>query len=480
MAIKSFSEVVESIMAYIQATHPSANLTVGTLQRDALIDAPASELSELYGEVRIAQEAQSARDASGTHLDRLLANWAIYRRPGTWATGAVWFQRSTAPTVDIVIPAGTRIHTTTTISQDAIEFVTTQTVTMLVAQAVSYYNADEELYEIEAPIEAAYSGSDGNVGPNTITAFTGTADISTCTNRSATTGGSNYELDSILRTRSLSILAGINAGTKDGYDVLVAGHTGVDQVLVVGPNDDDMERVKDGGGADVWIKTDDFTEAIESYTYPSGETSYSLSFGPVSSVSLVRENGVLLVPAVDYNLALDSGVYGRSVHSNDRINWVTSRTVGSTIEIYYSWSGIIQAIQDLLDTDENHHVGADILVKLSYSATVDVTMEVEVLSGYNPTEVTSTVNTSVAAYIDALGLGDEVQQSDIIALAEATEGVDSVVLPLATFQITRELSGVIDGPDNVEGVVTGSSTGNLITRRFEYPEAGTIQINYYT
>jgi len=479
MAIKSFSEVVESIMAYIQATHPNANLTVGTLQRDVMIDAPASELSELYGEVRIAQEAQSVRDASGTHLDRLLANWAIYRRPGTRATGAVWFQRATAPTVDVVIPAGTRIHTTTTVSQDAIEFVTTQSVTMLVALAASYYNTDEELYEIEAPIEAAYSGADGNVGPNTITAFTGTADISTCTNRTATTGGSDQELDSALRTRGLSILAGINAGTKDGYEVLVEGQTGIDEVIVVGPNDDDMERVKDGGGADVWVKTNRFSEAIDSYTYPSGETSRALLSGPVSSVSLVREAGVLLVPGIDYNLVLDPGVYGRSVYSNDRINWVTSRTVGATIEIYYLWSNIIQTIQDLLDATGNHHVGADVLVKLSYSASVDVTMTVEILSGYEPTEVTSTVNSSIAAYIDALSLGAEVQQSDIIALAEAVEGVDSVALPLTTFQITRELSGIVDGPDSVEGVATGSSTGNLITRRFEYPEAGTVQINYY-
>jgi len=480
MAIKSFSEVVESIMAYIQAAHPNANLTVGTFQRDVLIDAPASELSELYGEVRIAQEAQSVRDASGVHLDRLLANWALYRRPGTRATGAVWFQRATAPIADIVIPAGTRIHTTTTVSQDAIEFVTTQTVTMLVAQAASYYNSDEDLYEIEAPIEAAYSGADGNVGPNTITAFTGTADVSTCTNRTATTGGSDYELDSAFRTRGLSILAGINAGTKDGYSVLVAGQTGVDEVIVVGPNDDDMERVSDGGGADVWIKTDRLIEASETYTYPAGETSRSLSTGPVSSVSLVRENGVLLTPGVDYSEVLDPGVYGRSVYSNDRVNWVTSRTVGATIEIYYSWSDLIQTLQDLLDADTNHHVGADVLVKLSYVATVDVTMEVEVLSGYDPIDVVSVVNASIAAYINALGLGDAVQQSDIIALAEATDGVDSVVLPLTTFQVTRELSGVVDGPDSVEGVATGATTGNLITRRFEYPGAGTVQINYYT
>jgi len=479
MPIKSFSEIVTSIMAYIQATHPFANLTVGSFQRDVIIDAPAAELAELYGEIRIAQEAQSARDASGTHLDRLLANWAVYRRPGAVATGSVWFQRDTAPLVDVVIPSGTRSRTTTTVSRDAIEFITVSTAVMIAAQAEGYYNADEEIYEVEVPVEAAYSGEDGNTGPNTIEAFTGTFDISRCTNRTATSGGSDTETDSELRARGLSILAGTNAGTKDGYELLVEGQSYVDESIVVGPNDTDMERVKDGGGADVWIKTDNFVEDTETYTYPLGELTRSLS-GPVVSVSSVTEDGTLLTPGLDFDLVHDPGVYGRSMYSFDRIAWGTLRTVGATIVISYLRCDFIQTLQNMLDADVNHHVGADILSKLAYMAEADVTMTVEVLAGYNATDVVSDVNSVVTEYVEALELGGEVQQSDIIALAEATTGVDSVVLPLDVFQITRELSGVVDGPDEIEGVSTGASTGNLITRRFEYPSPGLIQVNSYT
>lgn len=106
-------------------------------------------------------------------------------------------------------------------------------------------------------------------------------------------------------------------------------------------------------------------------------------------------------------------------------------------------------------------------------------MRVEVLSGYNPTNVTDTVNTAVTTHLENLQLGNEIQQSDLIALAEAVPGVDSVVLPLTTFTVTREVSGISDGPDTVEGVATGASTGNLVLRRFESPQPGTIQINYY-
>lgn len=478
MAIKTMSEIVTSMMAYIQATHPFANLTVGSFSRDVILDAPASELAEMYGEIRIAQEAQSVRDASGLHLDRLLANWSVYRRPGTVATGSVWFQRDTPPVVDVTIPSGTRVRSINTISQDAIEYVTVNTVVILAAQASAYYNADEDIYEIEAQIEAAYAGSDGNAGPSTITAFTGTLDISSCTNRTATTGGSDSETDADLRARGLSVLAGNNVGTKDGYELLVEGQVGVEEAVVVDPNDSDMERVKDGGGADVWIKTEDYEEATETYTYPSGELVRSLS-GPVVSISSVTENGTLLTPSVDYELVHDLGVYGRSIYSFDRVAWVTPRTVGATIIVTYVRCELIETLQDLLDVDGNHIVGADILSKLAYTADVDVTMIVEVLAGYSPTEVTSNVNTAISEYIEALLLGGEIQQSDLIALAEATAGVDSVVLPLTTFQITRELTGVTDGPDEVEGDPTGAVTGNLITRRFEYPDPGLVQVNYY-
>ena len=483
MAIKEFDQVVQDLIAAIQSMQPNANLQVGSLMRDVMIDAPASEMAELFGEIRIAQQAQSVRDARGEHLDRLLANWAIYRKPGEKAKGTVWFYRQAAPLVDVVVPVGTRVRTSTTISQDAVEFVTTQTVTMLAAQAASYYNDDENRYEIQAPIEAAYRGVNGNVGPNTIMVFTSIVGVDGCTNRTATTGGSDEETDEVFRARGLSSLAGTNAGTQAGYEVLVEGQVGVDQATVVDPNDPYMERVRDGGGADVWVKTRQTAEVTDSYAYEAGEINRRLEYRPAVSISAVRQDGALLVPGVDYGLALDTDVYARSIYSNDRIWWISLPPVGSNIEITYVWCDLIKSLQDLLDADEYHHAGADILAKLCYKATVDVTMKVEVFSGYNPAAVTSAVNVAIAAYIDSLLLGVDVQQSDIISIAESIAGVDSVVLPLTVlpyvFQVTRERSGIVDGPDVVDGIPRETKTGNLIMRPFEYAIPGIVTVGYY-
>jgi hypothetical protein len=242
-----------------------------------------------------------------------------------------------------------------------------------------------------------------------------------------------------------------------------------------------MVRVKDGGGADVWIETAETEEVTESYTYTAGEVYRMLGNRPVLSISAVKENGVLLVPGTDYSFQRDTGVYGRSIYSGDKLNWITIPVVGATIDITYIYCDLIMTLQNLLDETDNHHVGADILAKVTYSATVNVTMKVEVLSGYNPSDVTNTVNVMITAHIEAKTLGEGIQQSDLIALAESVPGVDSVVLPLGPtdFTVTRELSGIVDGPDVVEGVPTGSMTGNLILRRWESPKVGVVQVNYY-
>lgn len=477
--IKTFEELVQTIINEIKATQPNANTTVGTFARDVLVDIPARGMSDIYSQVTLAQQAQSVRDAVGDHLDRLLANWAVYRRAAVKATGHVWFYQNTLPTADVTIPAGTRVRTSTTVTHDAVEYVAAETKVIYAALANSYYNPNKDVYEIEVAITAAYSGIDGNVGPETIVDIVSPVSIPYVTNTTSTTGGTDGETDDELRTRGLSALQGSNVGTKAGYEILVETIPQVVMAVVVDPNDSEMERVRDGGGADVWVYTESTAQAFLTYTYPSGELTKLLDYRPVLSISSVTENGILLVPGIDYSFVEDIGVYSRSIYANDRLHWITVRAVGATIVIEYTYSDLISSLQATLNSTTNHIVGVDVLTKAAYSAEVNITMMVEVFSGYDSTEVTSGVNTAIAAYIDSLMLGETVQQSDVVALAESAPGVDSVVLPIAKFSVVRELSQIEDDADEIEGVSTGSSTGNLMIRRFEKPEAGTITVNYY-
>jgi len=479
--IKSFSDIVRSLISSVLSKQPNANVSIGTFIRDLLIDVPAGEIADLYGQVYEAQKAQSIAEATGDHLDRLLANYALYRRLGTKASGTVWFRTPVAPTSDILIPAGTLVRTGASLTQDSVEFVTTESVTMFSALASSYYNSLEDVYEVPVPVTAVMAGTAGNVGAYTILDVVSSMLNMGIVNKTPMVGGTDEESDDEFRERGLAVLRGLNVGTKGGYEVLIGAMEGVGSVCVVTPNDEEMERIKDGGGADVWIYTTSNEEVIDSYTYKSGEVFHVMSRQPVKYVASVSENGHLLVPDLDYKFLYDTSVYSRSVYGNDKIVWITNRSVGSTIEITYGYSNTIRQAQNIIDSPENHIVGVDVLAKLCYEATVDIVMTIEVLPNYDPSIVSNSVVNDLTAFIDALPLGSEVQQSDIIAAAEAVTGVDSVVLPLTTFTVTREVSGVTDGTDEVEGKSTAPPvTGNLKIRKFEFAKPGSIIVNYYS
>ncbi|MBU0598959.1 hypothetical protein KKF61_08315, partial [Patescibacteria group bacterium] len=277
----------------------------------------------------------------------------------------------------------------------------------------------------------------------------------------------------------LDVLSGTAIGSSAGYKSLVETQADVLSAIVVTPNVDEGVRIKDGGGADVYLRTTITVESLLTYTYSVGETYRNLPTKPVISVNAVREGSTFLVEGIDYRVSLDTGVYARSIYSIDRIFWITSRTSGEILSIYYTYSSATRSIQDLLDQSDKHAVGIDILAKLAYYATVDIDLIVELLPGYTASVVRAAVVTALTSYINGLHLGDDVQQSDVIAEVENVIGVDSVVLPLTIFTVTREISGVTDSIDEIEGISTGATTGNLQIRKYEYPIAGTISASSY-
>lgn len=479
MIPRTFNQVVQRLIAEMLAARPEANLTIGTLARDVMIDVPAWEFADLYEALEDVQDGQSINTATGDALDALLENFSLKRKNATRSTGTVWFRRTTAPTSDLLVAIGTRVSTASTATSVAQEFATKESVVMLASEASTYWNEDAEVYEIEINIEAVEAGSDGNVGAGLITVLSGVAEFTSVYNSKPTTGGTDQEGDDNFRLRGLTVLSGNAIGSADGYKTLVEQQADVIASAVVTPNADEGVRIQDGGGADIYIRTETTGETTDSYAYSYGEVRRYFTTKPLLRVSSVKADGSYLVPGLDYVVDYNTGVYSRSVYSPDRLRWLLPRATGETIEITYTYSLGVVNIQALLDEAGNHVVGVDILVKRAYYATVDLDATVELFSGYNATTVVSTVNNAVTAHINNLGLGDEVQQSDIVAVMEAVDGVDSVVLPFATFTITREVSGVVDEPDELEGESTYTETGNLAVRLSEYPTAGTITVRSY-
>ena len=488
MAIKTFDDVVVEMLAHIELLFPDANLTEGSFNREVFVDAPSNEIALAYSEIAAVQNGQSIQNATGDHLDRLLANWAIYRQSATKAIGSVYFRTRTLPTTDIVIPSGTRITTPPSAFTDAIEFVAIETVVMYAnpswISTNNIYNASDRVYEVQVEVQAVKAGAIGNVGPRAISIVTSISSIDSVLNKTATSGGTDKESDDRLRTRGLSILSGVGVGTIANYEALVESYVGVDDAIVVDSEDRDMVRAKDGGGVDIWITTTVEVEAIDTYNYIE-DAMHIFTMRPVTEISQVVVNSVTVIPTIDYEFVEDVDAYGRSMYSRDSIRWINPPSSGARIDMTYQYCSLIRSLQNLLDGDSNHSVGADIVVKKAYVATINIIMYIEVLPGFEAVTTSSAVNSAIVSFIDNLSLGIDVQQSDIVSVAENVLGVDSVALPLTKFDVVRE-----DSPDNIDSTdcIYDSNihqkvnygppyTGNLLMRRFDSPAPGEIIVN---
>ena len=92
--IKSFTEIVNSMLERLRLVQPNLDTKPGTVSRDLFIDLQADELQKIYRLLSIISDKQSFATATGKDLDRLAANFGVIRRTGTPATGIVVFTAS--------------------------------------------------------------------------------------------------------------------------------------------------------------------------------------------------------------------------------------------------------------------------------------------------------------------------------------------------------------------------------------------------
>ena len=466
MAIKTFDDLVQDFKDLILQSLPNANLEPGTLFRDVIIDVPSYLLSLLYEDLRSLQLAQSIETAQGEDLDKLLGNFGLFRLPGTRATGAVYFRHPSPPAEGITIPAGTIVATQPSLTSPAVLFKTTQSV--IITSDSDLYNSDLGMYEKSCPIVAVEPGSASNVGANTITtilsldnAVPGLSVI----NLTPTSGGSDTESDDAFRNRGLGVLRGINFGTKEGLQQLLRTDPEVLGCKVVTAEDsgEDLRRVSEGG-ADVWVQIEITDEAVEYFTVSSSTRAFYPQHRPLVDVSLVKNSATGEI-INDYSVSRDTGIFERSVYALDRVTIGETVPDGTKVEVRYVWIPKVRELQERLDSSSYRILTADSVVKAAYPADVDVTFKISYLRGYDPNIVATNVVNAVTEYINSLGLGEDVQQSQIVYLAEATAGVDAVLIPFTTFQV-----------EHYTGDVETGDGGLLLIGSKEYARARTVVV----
>lgn len=473
MAYRTFDEIVAAAIAYILQVKPTVDTKEGTVIRDVVIESPADEFSYFYELCDEISDGQSPDNAAEAYLLSLAENFGLTRGGSSSATGIITFYRTSDFATDVTIPKDTIV---TTQSSPAVSFRTTGAVTMYAAQSASYYNTERSRYEITAPIESLIGGESGNVSAGTITSMTPVEGIVGCNNYATTTGGAEQESITSLRARLKSVLLGNNIGTKFGYQLLMLSQTSVSACLVVTSDDDEMRRAV-AGAVDIYIKGSSLSYKEDNFTYYDEDTIHILDHQPVdtsTAIYVVAYNDGLLVEDTDYEIQKDTGELRGSERSITKIVFLQPLAGGQqSIIVSYYQNSLIPSLQALVEADSNHAVGSDILVKWGRQRKINVTAKISLTGDVGASAATSNVQEAISDALNTYTLGGDVQQSDIVAIAAAVEGVDDIIVP---FDVFEEDSSTADSEADR---ITKDENNNLSVPATSYAIAGTITISTY-
>jgi len=192
MRIKSFPEVVGSILATIGNRTSITNFNTGSIIR-TMTEVFSVVVTELYvfaGEML----AQGFLDtATGFWLERKAAEYGLVRKPAVKAEGVVTYARRIARATNVPIPEGSIV--TTPKDQSGLEYrYFTTAPALLLSGTIS----------IDVPVQAEFVGSAYNVGSGGISKMTTfIAGVDSVTNGASwqTTVGVDEEPDALFRKR---------------------------------------------------------------------------------------------------------------------------------------------------------------------------------------------------------------------------------------------------------------------------------------
>lgn len=473
--IKSFKDIVNSMLRLLHALRPNVDTSPGTFTRDVIVDAPANELASLYLDFERASNAQSPDLATVTDIEKLGKNFQIRRRGPTKATGVVTFYSFEIPATSITISRGTALVSKAIPPEDtAQQYVTTQEV---VLHATDFRACPSGRYEVDAPIRAVTSGIAANVPPGVITAMlTPIPGIAGVYNYYGITNGTDYEPLTLFRKRLKSVLTGNSLGTVDGYYQTITRNLEVIDACVASADTGIAElRRDDPGAVDIYIRGGISAQApSETYTVPiAGSPEFAVSSQPldllaVGSFELVGSVTGALVEGTHYTVVIDNSKYGGSIRGADKFVFASNAIYpGESIEITYSYNSLITMLQTYMDKGSRKVLGTDLLIKQAKPRQILVDCTISVLPGHTPTNVVNAVINALSIFFNSYSIGEEVQQSDVLATIANTKGVDDVTVPLTTFKEN----------DTVGDPATQDSAGNLVLPADSYAVIGNVSVS---
>lgn len=327
--------VREYMKEKIKGNYPDMDTSENSVFDDVFIKPMITVLTPMFERIANTEMKSNLKYASvltETEIEDIGANnYAVYRSKGDSATVVQTFGFSKIEDKGIVIPEGVVVT-----DSSGLIFTTTQSTRYTKAEAKRCFNSSTQTYDVTAPAKAAGKGSTYNVGANTLTICQTQFSeyLAYTTNELAATNGQDDEPIEDYLYRIVRYWASQHLGTEPGYENLLReAYPGLDDIRVIGKDDDGMERdiievvARDADGSILFRAGDDDKMYAQTTTKHIGgcvdiyvrgsEYSVQTKEVPLNSNIIEIEGGVVLAENAVMNAVSKAAVkFNRAYLSN--------------------------------------------------------------------------------------------------------------------------------------------------------------------
>lgn len=457
---KRHEQILQRMVARVVARTELSDLTDSSVFKHILA-AAAREDDDQYYQMTLLLKLFSIDKAEGEDLDERAKDVqpdGLERLAASLATGTVVFSRAVT-TGTVQIREGTQVKTA-----DGVVFLTTEVaeITPTSAEQIAGHGVGRD--SAPTPVIAAEAGTAGNVAIAAIIRFgTKPAGVEEVTNLVAFTGGADEETDDAFRARIKAHIQGLARSTPGALESAALGVTLAtgQQVRSASVIEDLVQR------GEVTLYIDDGTGGVETTEDVIGENVTLGLLGPPPDSAVGGEEFLYLDNAPvkpGSPLTLTSSVRGALVESTDylinradsQIKFTPVLVTGEAITAGYThFTGLIQAVQSVIDGDPNDRdnfpgyraAGVRVTVLAPTVLQQVVTATLGVAEDFSRPTATAQAETVISQYINGLSIGADVVRAELIERIMGVSGVIDVVLGLPSGNVPigdDELARVTD------------------------------------
>jgi len=448
--IRSDSDISTSYIQYIQSTNPELSLIPGSTIREIHIEPLANEVQKVYfladfvhrsksfhallqiddpnrtGQsipVDNSQYKISLRNALNTSdnvavqtlidaaFSSLSENFGVTRGGKTAASVIQTFYTTTRPTKDIKISVDTIVGSSS--SPQSPRFYSKGVYYMYYSDIDSYYNSDEDRYEIDVEMYAEWPGSSGNLPAGAIDSVLSNDIGFKTVNKNAAYGGADEMTNTQLAEAAMRKLTSLDTGTIGGYMDTAASVPGVTDVIVVESGSDYMMRDWDevrgkhiGGKVDVYVRGSIDRTITQMFAFKSMEAK-SMRFDVIDPVNLIFRS-------FDTNLNSNNTIV--------KLISLTNNTVSSSYDIVgykildYNTIQLSSTVSQPVTTVDDFVVGNYLYSVNKYIPTIQPIERIVSLTGEITGQLEEDIDYKLYKSEDLLLLGGSTKASDYVSV----------------------------------------------------------------